>query len=399
MSAHTNIRTSQAQSEAAALKPGTLLARARALQGALRARADDANKRRDIPKETIADFHQAELFKVLRSTRYGGFEGDPRLFFDIQNALAEACPSSAWVYGVLSVQYLLLAGFDAKAQDEVFGQNPETLVSSSFVPKGQAQAEGDGYRLTGRWPFSSGSSHANWVLVGGIVPANEPGAQPDRRLFLLPRSNYRITENWDTFGLSATGSNDIVIENAFVPAYRSIGQTMGMLPLPDDGTKSTLHRLPWLYIFTASVGNLAIGITRGAARIFLDDMQTRTSAITGKALKDDPAVQIAATRALAEADSAEAVLRQHVADMLDVVTTGKPTTIQDALLARVQLTSTLIRLAPFVDAMQTLVSGRGIHNNGPLTRMWLDMMAARQHPGNNPSMSEGGYSSFLFKKA
>jgi hypothetical protein len=76
---------------------------------------------------------------------------------------------------------------------------------------------------------------------------------------------------------------------------------------------------------------------------------------------------------------------------------GKAVAIQDALLQRVQLCSTLIRLAPLVDAMQTLLSGRGIHNSSPLTRVWLDMMAARQHPGNNPSMSEGAFNGLLFK--
>jgi 3-hydroxy-9,10-secoandrosta-1,3,5(10)-triene-9,17-dione monooxygenase len=224
-----------------------LVARARDLQPVLRARAAKANKGRNIPTETIDDFHRADLFKVLRSTRYGGFEGDPRLFFDIQNAIAEACASSAWVYGVLSVQYLVLVTFDEKAQTEVFGKNHETLVSSSYIPTGTVQTVEGGYRLSGRWPFSSGSTHAEWALVGGMVSSRQPGGAAEKRLFLVPRSDYQIAENWDTFGLCATGSNDIVIEDMFVPAYRSVAQSMGLIPLADDGTrKSTLHRLPWL---------------------------------------------------------------------------------------------------------------------------------------------------------
>jgi 3-hydroxy-9,10-secoandrosta-1,3,5(10)-triene-9,17-dione monooxygenase len=383
MASYSNYLSNPLSSEVAILSPEALVARARALQPALRARAAEANRRRDVPKDTIEDFHHEDLFRVLRSKCYGGFEGDPRLFFDIQNAIAEACASSAWVYGVLSVQYLVLVTFDEKAQAEVFADNPQTLVSSSYVPTGTAQAVEGGYRLSGCWPFSSGSTHAGWVLVGAMVPSRESGGTPEKRLFLLPRKDYRIGENWDTFGLCGTGSNDIVIEAAFVPAYRSVRQTMGVVPLADDGThKSPLHRLPWLYVFTASISNLSIGMTRGALKAFLDAMQTRVNTM-GKAMKDNAAVHDIAVRALAEADSAEAIIRRHIAQMLEAIATGKTVTIQEGLLCRVQLSSILVRLAAIVDSMQTLMSGRGIRNDAPLTRIWLDLMAARQHPGND----------------
>jgi 3-hydroxy-9,10-secoandrosta-1,3,5(10)-triene-9,17-dione monooxygenase len=383
-------------SDVAILSPETLVARARALQPALRARVAQATAARDVPAETIADFHKADLFKVLRSRAHGGFEGDPRTFFDIQNAIAEACASSAWVYGVLSVQYLLLATFDPKAQADVFGENPETLVSSSYVPTGKAHAAEGGFRLKGRWPFSSGSTHAAWALVGAMVPAQQPGGLPSRWLFLVPRSDYRIDANWDTFGLCATGSNDIIIDDVFVPMYRCVNPSPGILPEPEKPEHtSPLRRFPWLYVFTASISNLSIGITRGALKLFVDAMQTRVN-IMGKALKDDPAIQGLAARALAEADAAEAVIRKHVAQMLDAIATNRAVTMQEGLLCRAQLSSVLIRLAALVDSMQTAMSGRGIRNDAPLTRLWLDLMAARQHPGNDPGISTGAIGPMLF---
>jgi 3-hydroxy-9,10-secoandrosta-1,3,5(10)-triene-9,17-dione monooxygenase len=220
-----------------------------------------------------------------------------------------------------------------------------------------------------------------------LVPPRESGGAPERRLFLLPRGDYRIAENWDTFGLCATGSNDIVIDDAFVPAYRSVCQTMGLVPLADDGRhRSTLHRLPWLYVFTASISNLSIGITRGALKAFLHAMQTRVN-LMGKGMKDDVAVQGIAVRALSEADSAEGIIHRHIAQMLEAIAADKSVTIQEGLLCRAQLSSILVRLAAIVDSMQALMSGRGIRNDAPLTRIWLDLMAARQHPGNDPSMA------------
>jgi Acyl-CoA dehydrogenase, C-terminal domain len=127
-------------------------------------------------------------------------------------------------------------------------------------------------------------------------------------------------------------------------------------------------------------------------------MQTRFN-IAGKAMKDDAAVLGIAARALTEADSSAAIIQRHIAQMTDAIATGTEVTMQDALLARTQLSSILGRLAAIVDAMQTLMSGRGIRNDAPLTRSWLDIMAARQHPGNDSSFSNGALASMLFAAA
>src|SRR5690242_11363627 len=94
-------------------------------------------------------------------------------------------------------------------------------MSSSYAPTGRATPVDGGYRLSGRWSFSSGSEHARWVLLGGIAP-DEDGNPTDFRTFLVPAADYTVDDVWDTVGLRGTGSNDIVIEDAFVPTYRTL---------------------------------------------------------------------------------------------------------------------------------------------------------------------------------
>src|SRR5262249_52640035 len=158
---------------------------------------------------------------LMQPSRWGGAEVDPGIFFEAQLALATACPSTAWVMGVVGVHSWQLALFPLAAQEEVWGSDPETLVSSSYAPTGKVERVDGGYRISGRWSFSSGCDHCQWVFLGGMVPPEREGAPPEMRTFLVPRSDYTIEDNWHVAGLKATGSKDIVIVGALVPEHRT----------------------------------------------------------------------------------------------------------------------------------------------------------------------------------
>src|SRR6185437_15634358 len=195
--------------------------RARALIPALKERSDQATAERRIPAETIAELREGGFFRVVQPKRHGGLELDPRVLFDIQMTLAEGCMSTAWVYGVVAVHPFQLALFDARAQRDVWDKNPDVLVSSSYQPVGKVERAEGGFVLSGRWGFSSGCDHCDWVLLGAMIPPPSPNDPPDMRTFLLPRSDYRIVHDWNVFGLQGTGSHGIVVEKAFVPDYRT----------------------------------------------------------------------------------------------------------------------------------------------------------------------------------
>ena len=168
-----------------------MIQRAEDLIPVLRERSEDAIKDRRIPKETIEDFKKAGFFKILQSEKYGGYELDPHTFSEVQIRVAQGCMSTAWVLGVVGIHPFQLALYDEKAQEEVYGDDPDTLVSSSYAPLGKVEHVDGGFKLSGHWQWSSGSEHCEWALLGALVFPPEGGA-PEYRTFLLPREDYEI---------------------------------------------------------------------------------------------------------------------------------------------------------------------------------------------------------------
>jgi 3-hydroxy-9,10-secoandrosta-1,3,5(10)-triene-9,17-dione monooxygenase len=365
----------------------TLIARARALLPAIAARREEADSRRDLPPETVAELRAAGLFRAFQPRGWGGLELDPRVVLDIQNIFAEVCVSTAWIYGVLSVQAFLLARFDRQAQADVWGGDPMALVSSSFQPVGTVTPVDGGFRIAGRFPFSSGSSHCDWALVGGVVPPVPGRDKPEMRLFLIPRADYAIHDTWRVIGLKATGSNDLVIEDAFVPGYRTYAPDSGLLPLPASSGLSPLYRLPWLHVFASAVSNLGVGAARGALAAFAEATKSRRSGVTGVAASDNPLFHSVIARTRAEADAADVIAKRNFGHYVDHVARDAPVSLSDALVYRAQLTSSMRKMALLVDEMMLLLGGRGIHVDAPISRFWLDLSAARAHVGNDPSVT------------
>src|SRR5690606_24089925 len=101
---------------------------------------------------------------------FGGLEIDVCTFFEIQMILAEGCMSTAWIFGVMGVHPWQLARFPVEAQRDVWADDHSTLISSTYMPSAQVKPVEGGYRISGRWGFSSGSEHCQWAFLGGILP-------------------------------------------------------------------------------------------------------------------------------------------------------------------------------------------------------------------------------------
>ena len=159
----------------------------------------------------------AGLFKVLQPKRWGGYELDIVTYFETQMALGEGDMSVAWVYGVVGVHPWFVALLDDRAAKDIWGKDDTTLICSSLMPTGVAKPVDGGFRISGRWKYASGCEHCD---MG--VPRRRRGRKPDdRRIFVIPMSDYEIVDTWHVPGLKGTGSHDIVIEDAFVPEYRT----------------------------------------------------------------------------------------------------------------------------------------------------------------------------------
>jgi 3-hydroxy-9,10-secoandrosta-1,3,5(10)-triene-9,17-dione monooxygenase len=359
--------------------------RARALVPALQERWARADELRRVPEETIADFRDAGFFRMLQPKRWGGFEVDPKTFFDVQMTIAKGCPSSAWVLGVIGVHAWQLALFEEAAQNDVWSEDSSTLISSSYAPTGKIEKVEGGYKVSGRWSFSSGCDHARWAFLGGFAPVPD-GSPPDMRTFLLPRSDYRIDDNWHVVGLKATGSKDIAVEGAFVPEHRTHKLIDGFR-CKSPGNRlntSSLYRLPFGQIFVRSVSSTAIGIAEGALETFITAAAQRIAAGDQAKVAADPGVQQVSAEAAAVIDELKLVLYRNMDELSGFAERAEEPPLQRRVRFRFDSSNAADRACQLVSRLFNASGGRVLFLGNPLLRYWLDVNASRAHYANNP---------------
>ena len=191
--------------------------RAKALVPVLSERAQACEDLRRLPDETLRDFEKAGFYEIAKPRRFGGHELSPEVLFNVAIELARGCPSSAWCLCLIGVHNWEPGLMDLRAGEDLWNKDPHARYSSSYAPFGKIEPVDGGYHLSGRWEWSSGSDHCSWVMLGGILQVEE---RPQQLAMLVPRVDYQIIDNWHVAGLKGTGSNDIVVEGAFVPEHR-----------------------------------------------------------------------------------------------------------------------------------------------------------------------------------
>ena len=362
-----------------------LVRAARNMAPALAARAEQAERDCRVPVETVAEMRQAGLFRVLQPKRFGGYEMDPSVFFDVQMELARACMSTAWIYGVIAVHNWQLALFDLRAQEEVWGQDTNVLISSSYMPKAKVTPVPGGYRISGRWGFSSGVDHCDWIFLGGLLPPPAGGA-PQPVTFLVPKSDAIIHPVWDTIGLRGTGSHDVEIVDAFVPEYRvhhSRDGAEGTSPGLAINT-NPIYRLPFGQIFVRAVSSSSIGALEGAIETFRAYASKRVSSNDMSRSALQPPVQRITAEALNAVDECKLVLRRNLARMMELAIAGRGLDLEERLLFRMQAAKTVDRCAQLITEMFYSCGAQGVYRNGPIARTFLDIHTGRTHVANNP---------------
>lgn len=361
-----------------------LMERVDALLPALRERADHTEELRRLPDETVADMHAAGLWRMLQPKRWGGLEVHPNTFFEAQIKIASACPSTAWVFGVVAVHSWQLALFAEQAQQDVWGDDDTVLISSSYAPTGKVKRVDGGFEISGRWSFSSGCDHCDWVFLGGFAPTD--GGPPDMRTFLVPKSDYVIEDNWHTIGLKGTGSKDIVIASAFVPEHRTHKMSDGFkCDNPGNAVNDApLFRIPFGQLFVRSVSTSAIGIASGALDFYREVTAVKVGAADGLKAAENPEAQLACARASSGLDQIRLVLHRNFDAMMDHAERGTSPTLEQRVAWRYDSSDTVQRCVEMVDTMFTACGARALFQSSPMQRYFRDVHAARAHYANRP---------------
>jgi 3-hydroxy-9,10-secoandrosta-1,3,5(10)-triene-9,17-dione monooxygenase len=359
----------------------------RELLPVLRERAQETEDRRALDPEIVKSLAETGFFRLLQPSRFDGFEAHPLTFLTAVREIGSACGSTGWVASVVGVHNWQLGLFPDRAQQDVWAQDPSTRLSSSYAPTGKIKAVEGGYRVSGRWSFSSGCDHATWVFLGGIVPPGDDGSPADFRTFLLPISDYRIEDVWNTVGLRGTGSNDIVVEDAFVPAHRSLSfNDTSRLRCPgQEQNPGPLYRIPYASIFSYAITTPLIGMATGAYRAHVDYTRERVrAAYAGVRAAEDPHSQVRVAEAASDVDAAWLALRANMTELMDLVTAGeKPPVALRLRIRRDQVRGTELSIRA-VDRLFENSGGRALAVGTPIQRFWRDAHAGRVHAINDP---------------
>jgi 3-hydroxy-9,10-secoandrosta-1,3,5(10)-triene-9,17-dione monooxygenase len=385
----------EATTTAATPTSAELIARARALIPVLAERAAKAEAERRLPDETIADMQAAGFFRLLQPKRWGGYEMDMATYFEVQLALAEGDMSTAWVYGVVGVHPWLMALIDDRAANDVWGEDDATLVSSSLMPAGTVTRAPGGFRLSGRWKFSSGCQHCRWAFLG-VNAALDPAAPADRCVLLVPHSDYQILDTWNVAGLKATGSHDIVVKDAFVPEHRLLqfvdtfrGEGAGRA-----ANTAPLYRLPFGQIFVRGVSTAALGALQGMLDAFLSYGAARLS--RGGRTAHDPVAQLAVAEAAAAIDEMKTILLRDFRTLSAYAERGEMPPLGLRMEYKFHSAVVAERCSNLAARLFRATGGIGIYADQPFGRMLADINAGRQHISNQFEQVGRAFAAVLF---
>ncbi|ATA28737.1 hydroxylase [Mycobacterium lepraemurium] len=196
-----------------------------AMADQLRDQAAEAEQLGRLTDDTVKLMKGAGLIRLLQTKQYQGFEVHPREFAETVMATAALDPAAGWIVGVVGVRPYQLAYADPKVAADVWADDVYTWMASPYAPQGVAKPVDGGHIFNGRWQFSSGTDHCDWIILGAMLGDEQgvPLMPPQMLHMILPRKDYEIVEDsWNVVGLRGTSSKDVIVKDAFVPSYRTM---------------------------------------------------------------------------------------------------------------------------------------------------------------------------------
>jgi alkylation response protein AidB-like acyl-CoA dehydrogenase len=341
--------------------------------------APTIEEQRRVPPALVAEIARAGLFRMLVPRDVGGLEVEPRVMIDVLEEVARGDGSTGWVVMIGATSGVIGAYLPEPAAREIFAANSEVVTGGAFHPRGRATVVDGGYRVSGRWPFASGCQHCGWLIGGCIVfadgkPKLRDGGAPEARMMILPASEVQILDTWHVSGLRGTGSHDIVIEEAFVPAERSVWFSTD--PVRRGGP---LYAFPVYGLLALGIAAVALGIARGAIDDLLELAGAKVPTGSRRPLAERAATQTAVAQATALLAAARAHVHATVEEIWQTATSGAAPTLEQRARLRLAATHAVRDSARVVDLAYECGGATSIYEGSPLQRRFRDVHVATQH--------------------
>jgi len=359
------------------------MGRARALVPVLRERADRAEAAREMSKETLDDLHRAGLLRYHQPRRWGGMELDFVSLFDVPAEIGRGCASTAWNVANLGVHHWMLALYDERAQDEVWGDNPDALIASGIAyPQGRGRRVDGGFVITGFWNFSSGVDAADWNMLAVTVRDGERVI--DHRMCLVPRSDYEIVDDWHVLGMRSTGSKSVRATDLFVPEHRALCMYLARGGGEFPGARvnpNPLYRVPLSALGSHCLSAAGVGNAQAALELTIEAIRERSTSYTAMRMRDFQAVQLRVAAAGAKVDAARLVIRTDCLEAQRIAGEHRAPTVEEKLRFKRNVAYAMGLCTEAVDALHALAGANGIYDRYPIQRLFRDQHALTGHIG------------------
>ncbi|MGE0258215.1 MAG: acyl-CoA dehydrogenase family protein [Alphaproteobacteria bacterium] len=373
-----------------------LLERARRLIPRLAERAADATAARRLPPATIAEYHDTGILRILQPRRFGGMQGRFSLFSRIAEELSWGCASSGWIYAVLAEHQWILAQYPERAQIDVWGDDELAVASSSLAPRAKAERVATGgWRLSGRYTFSSGCDYAQWAILGAFL--GEMGDPRHIAYLLVPLAETEIVDDWQVLGLAGTGSKSLVLRDVFVPEHRCVMVAdlfAGTPPGADVHPDYPVLRAPRGYLVSFSLPTVCIALGGRALDVVCRALPGRLSRGVTK-LAESEVVQMNLGEAAAAIDAATTLLH-HGRDLTTAeVDTGRRIAPTEALRMRRDMVWAQHQVGWALERLCELCGARWVYDTDPLQEIRRDVMTILTHHAANRQAAYAPYGSLL----
>lgn len=362
--------------------PVDVKAVAESLVSDFRRLAQAAEELRRVPDESIELLKRSGLVRILQPASCGGQQLTMRAHVDATSTVARGCNSSAWVLGVYHAHSWMIGHMDRRAQEDVYGANPEQAVAAVIGPRGKAVRKPDGsYVLSGFWPFGSGNAASEWLLLGCEV-FDEEGVKLDDGDLLVPAKDVEILDDWRVAGLQGTGSSSIKCSNLIVPGHRflSLSALLENQTAPyADPDAPALYKSQAGPVLGLCIASSATGIARGALEEFLKVVPGKKVMYTNHVSHEWIPLQKALGEAAAMIHAAELVLYRDADDIDEYATQGKkmPMDLRGRIRMDIAFVVRLCRDA--VEKLYTIGGASGLSLKSPIQRAARNLQAVNMH--------------------
>jgi alkylation response protein AidB-like acyl-CoA dehydrogenase len=347
---------------------------------AIRQMAAQAEASRRLPDELMATLKEAGLFSIYTPVQFGGLDLPLPRALEVVEDVARHDGSTGWVVALGVANSVFTGALSAASAERVLGTGPVLIAGAPAFGVRATRVEG-GYRVTGRWSYNSGAPNADWIaapapIFDGDAPRMTP-AGPEMVMFFVRPTDVEIIDIWYVTGLRASGTQDLYVEDLFVPDEMTGGFSMPAGPhaLRD----SPITRIPFLTLFgLVQSPPVCLGLARRAIEEFKQIAHSKQD-MFGARLSDKVQAQVGLARAEALVRSARSYWNAEVDRAWNAAVENRPLSVEDRVGLRIASLVAAEQSVAAADLLYRLAGSSAIFQSSALERCWRDIHTAEQH--------------------